>query len=68
MKENYALCKPVVRFTSLFKDEERERIRQVRIIDVLLSITDLVAGVDIQEDPFTAVHSDNGNVCVCVYV
>ncbi|XP_064081195.1 dual oxidase 2-like isoform X2 [Macrobrachium nipponense] len=42
-----------------FTDEERSRIRQVKIIDIILSITNLVAGEDIQEDPFTAVHPDN---------
>ncbi|XP_068222962.1 dual oxidase-like isoform X2 [Palaemon carinicauda] len=43
----------------LFADEERSRIRQVKIIDVILSVTNLIAGEDIQEDPFTAVHLDN---------
>ncbi|KAK4315140.1 hypothetical protein Pmani_013613 [Petrolisthes manimaculis] len=43
----------------LFEPAERLRIAQVKIIDVLLSITDLEPGVDIQEDPFTAVHDLN---------
>ncbi|XP_063590443.1 dual oxidase-like [Penaeus indicus] len=44
----------------LFTQEERDRLGQVRILDVILSITDLEPSVDIQEDPFTAVSKGNG--------
>jgi len=41
-----------------FTEREVNRIRGIRIIDVLLSVTDLSLE-DIQEDPFTAVHEGN---------
>ncbi|KAG7154097.1 Dual oxidase 2-like [Homarus americanus] len=44
---------------NLFTEEERRRLRQVNIIDVVLSVTDLLPDVDIQSDPFTAVHENN---------
>ncbi|XP_066960375.1 dual oxidase 2-like [Macrobrachium rosenbergii] len=48
-----------------FTDEEQSRIRQVKIIDIIQSVTNLIAGEDIQEDPFTAVHPGNdiGGYC-----
>ncbi|XP_047475214.1 dual oxidase 2-like [Penaeus chinensis] len=46
--------------SDLFTQEERDRLGQVRILDVILSITNLEPSVDIQEDPFTAVHQANG--------
>ncbi|XP_045615867.2 dual oxidase 2 [Procambarus clarkii] len=47
---------------NLFTDEERKRIKQVNVIDVLLSVTNLVSGKDIQLDPFTAVHLPDNTV------
>ncbi|XP_042862256.1 dual oxidase-like [Penaeus japonicus] len=50
----------------LFTQAERNRLGRVKIIDVILSITALKPAVDIQEDPFTAVHQGNGigNTCM----
>ncbi|MPC29483.1 Dual oxidase 2 [Portunus trituberculatus] len=44
---------------NLFTPEEQERLRQTRIIDVLLTVTTLLPEDDIQLDPFTAVHDNN---------
>ncbi|KAK7065449.1 hypothetical protein SK128_006644 [Halocaridina rubra] len=43
----------------LFTMNESCRIRQIRIVDILLAITNLVPGDDIQKDPFIAVHRGN---------
>uniref|UniRef100_A0A6A7G5H1 NAD(P)H oxidase (H2O2-forming) n=2 Tax=Hirondellea gigas TaxID=1518452 RepID=A0A6A7G5H1_9CRUS len=42
----------------LFETEERQRIRNTKIIDLILSVTSLTLD-DIQEDPFTAVNANN---------
>nr|AXN93676.1 dual oxidase [Scylla paramamosain] len=50
----------------LFTPEEQERLRQTRIIDVLLTVTTLLPEDDIQLDPFTAVHDKNRVSEVCL--
>ncbi|XP_071549834.1 dual oxidase 2-like isoform X2 [Panulirus ornatus] len=50
---------------NLFTPEERRRLRQVKIVDIVLSVTTLLPNQDIQNDPFTGVHGDNAVSSIC---
>ncbi|CAL4122945.1 unnamed protein product, partial [Meganyctiphanes norvegica] len=42
--------------SNMFSAEERQRLKQVKIIDLVLSVTNLIVNEDIQADPFLAVN------------